>query len=138
MIWPKCREACAPSNQDTLSLPTAIVKAFRQSIILVATANALREVSQMTSDNDCQSEEFLWSLGVGASLPSWLQEMRHEQRRRGLNQGPHVDPHSKERLGIGPQVGSGRHAAPRRATSDAVTVPEAEIKDKTVQSSVCT
>ncbi|CAE7833525.1 unnamed protein product [Symbiodinium sp. CCMP2592] len=105
--------------------------AFRQSIILVATANAVREVSQMTSDNDCQSEEFLWSLGVGASLPSWLQEMRHEQRRRGLNQGSHVDTHSKERLGIGPQVGSGQHAAPRRATRGAVTVPEVEIKDQT-------
>ena len=92
----------------------------------------------MMSDNDCQSEEFLWSLGVGASLPSWLQEMRHEQRQRGLNQGPHVDTHSKERLGVGPQVGSSRpHAAPRRATADGAKNTEVEINDQSAQSPVC-
>ncbi|CAE7216352.1 unnamed protein product, partial [Symbiodinium microadriaticum] len=113
-----------PRQRKRVSLP---------SIINVANANVMRDTSQMMSDNDCQSEEFLWSLGVGASLPSWLQEMRHEQRQRGLNQGPHVDTHSKERLGVGPQVGSSRpHAAPRRATADGAKNTEVEINDQSV------
>ncbi|CAE7021871.1 unnamed protein product [Symbiodinium natans] len=72
--------------------------------------------------NDSEAEEFLWSLGVGASLPPWLQDLRHKQRHQGLNQGlvcPVSGSRSEERPGIGPQRESTlRRTGPSRLTCD--------------------
>lgn len=49
-------------------------------------------------------EEFLWSLGVGAGLPSWLKELRAKERAEGKNQTSRITSRdSGARPGLGPQ-----------------------------------
>eukprot|EP00927_Polykrikos_kofoidii_P061344 TRINITY_DN56180_c0_g1_i1.p1 TRINITY_DN56180_c0_g1~~TRINITY_DN56180_c0_g1_i1.p1 ORF type:complete len:333 (+),score=52.77 TRINITY_DN56180_c0_g1_i1:111-1109(+) len=69
-----------------------------------------------------EAEEFLWSLGVGEGLPKWLKDLRSEERKAGVHQGPrrstckHADS-----LGSNLRRGSGSDSCPKpKAVGDTV------------------
>eukprot|EP00747_Dinoflagellata_sp_TGD_P169682 gnl/TRDRNA2_/TRDRNA2_199309_c0_seq1.p1 gnl/TRDRNA2_/TRDRNA2_199309_c0~~gnl/TRDRNA2_/TRDRNA2_199309_c0_seq1.p1 ORF type:complete len:325 (+),score=62.24 gnl/TRDRNA2_/TRDRNA2_199309_c0_seq1:72-977(+) len=57
----------------------------------------------MTNPEGPEAEDFLWSLGCGASLPDWLKELRQKEKAMGKNQAPRRSGlESNPRPGIGP------------------------------------